>query len=71
MTTRCGNICVPCKSDDRLNISFVVQILSTKGAIPQPKEYVFSLKGICCKKILCKIRKQFSGNEHTITLLEG
>ena len=40
-----GLLCVQCSPDDRPSMSSVVQMLSSEGALPQPKEPGFSLEG--------------------------
>ena len=67
-----GLLCVQRNPDDRPSMSSVVLMLSSEGALPQPKKPGFfternMLEGSSSQ---CK-HAVFSGNEDTITILEG
>ena len=67
-----GLLCVQRHPDDRPNMSSVVLMLSSEGALPQPKEPGFFTERnmLEADSLQCK-HAVFSGNEHTITILEG
>ncbi|RVW25578.1 Receptor-like serine/threonine-protein kinase SD1-8 [Vitis vinifera] len=64
-----GLLCVQCSPDDRPSMSSVVLMLSSDGALPQPKEPGF----FTGRKAQSSSGNQgpFSGNGVTITMLDG
>lgn len=64
-----GLLCVQCSPDDRPNMSSVVLMLSSDGALPQPKEPgFFTGRGSTSNS---GSQQTFSGNVFTITTLDA
>ncbi|XP_034678920.1 G-type lectin S-receptor-like serine/threonine-protein kinase At4g27290 [Vitis riparia] len=65
-----GLLCVQSNPDDRPNMSSVVLMLGSEGALPQPKEPGFFTQRIMLEANSSLSRMAaFSGNEYTITLI--
>ena len=64
-----GLLCVQCSPDDRPSMSSVVQMLSSEGALPQPKEPGFFTGREA--KPFSDNQGPFSGSGLTITMLDG
>ena len=67
-----GLLRVQSNPDDRPNMSSVVLMLGSEGALPQPKEPGFFTQRIMMEANSSLSRMAaFSGNEYTITLIYG
>lgn len=67
-----GPLCVQCYPDDQSNISSMVLMLSSEGALSQPKETGFFIeRNMKEGNSLQRKHAVFSDNEYPVTLLEG